>query len=190
MVTLGLVGIITIAYLLFTKPKQIFSRILSLHPIMALLIILAIAAPYYVWAHQTTHGAFTETFFLRQNLGRLAGAVNHVNPWWWYIPVVIGGFLPWSLLWVPARNFLFRLIRRRAQLSSAREQVLFFSFCWAVAGFVFLSAIPTKLQTYIVPIFPALALMCGNYIDILMRKNRPSPLVLSAAGMLAIAVAW
>jgi len=76
--TLGFVGVITIAYLLFTKPRKIPSGILNLHPIMGILIIAAVASPYYVWAHQSTHGAFTETFFLRQNLGRVVGAVNHV----------------------------------------------------------------------------------------------------------------
>jgi 4-amino-4-deoxy-L-arabinose transferase-like glycosyltransferase len=58
-----------------------------------------------------------------------------------------------------------------------------------VVGFVILSAIPTKLQTYIVPIFPGMAILLGSYIDVLIRRNRPAPLILTASGMLALAIA-
>jgi 4-amino-4-deoxy-L-arabinose transferase-like glycosyltransferase len=187
--TLGLVGVITLIYLLLTKStKKLLPSIYRLHPIMGILIVLAVASPYYIWAHQATHGAFTETFFVKQNLGRAVGAVNHVNPWWWYAPVVVAGFLPWSVVAAFARKFLVRLIRCRSRLNTARSQLLFFALCWAAVGFVAFSAVPTKLQTYIVPIFPALAILMGNYIDLLVRKNRPTPLVVATCVMLVIAI--
>lgn len=168
---LVLIGLITVGYFLLTKPKKIVSSILSMNPLLAIGLLWVITVPYYVWAHIGTNGEFTNAFFLRQNLGRMVGVVNHVNPFWWYIPVVIGGFFPWCICALGSGKFLRRYIVRRAKLATPRQQLVFFCLCWATLGFLFFSAIPTKLQTYIDPIFPALAVVMGNYLDVLLRTK-------------------
>lgn len=183
---LVLVGLVTVGYLLFTAPKKIVSSILNLKPLLAIALLTILVVPYYVWAHIDTHGAFTNSFFLRQNLGRMVGVVNHVNPAWWYIPVLIGGFFPWSLCALSSSQFLIKYFRNRSKLTTPRQQLIFFCICWALLGFVFFSAIPTKLQTYIVPIFPALAIVMGNYLDILVRLKRTVPLLISSLAMLIV----
>lgn len=183
---LVIIGLITLGYFLLTAPKKILSSIFSLQPLLAIAFLLVITVPYYVWAHIGTNGEFTNAFFLRQNLGRMVGVVNHVNPFWWYIPVVLGGFFPWSLCAVGAGPFLLKFFKKRGNLLTCRQQLVFFSICWALIGFLFFSAIPTKLQTYIVPIFPALAIVTGTYLDDLLRLKRTRPFVVSSAGLLIL----
>ncbi|MBI2811408.1 MAG: hypothetical protein HYX67_11345 [Candidatus Melainabacteria bacterium] len=183
---LVIIGLITVGYFLLTAPKKILSSILSLNPFLAIAFLLVVTVPYYVWAHIGTNGEFTNAFFLRQNLGRMVGVVNHVNPFWWYIPVVLGGFFPWSLCAIGGGPFLLKFFRNRGNLFTARQQLVFFSICWALIGFLFFSAIPTKLQTYIVPIFPALAIVTGVYLDELLRLKRTKPFLVSAAGLLIL----
>ncbi|CAN5234547.1 glycosyltransferase family 39 protein [soil metagenome] len=183
---LVIIGLITVGYFLLTAPKKIVASILSLNPLLAIALLLFVTVPYYVWAHIGTNGEFTNAFFLRQNLGRMVGVVNHVNPFWWYIPVVIGGFFPWSLCAVGAGPFLLKFFKKRGNLMTARQQLVFFSICWALIGFLFFSAIPTKLQTYVVPIFPALAIVTGAYMDELLRLKRTKPFIVSATGLLIL----
>ncbi len=186
---LVIVGLITLGYLVLTAPKKIVSSVLSLNPLLAIAFLAVVTVPYYVWAHVGTAGEFTNAFFLRQNLGRMVGVVNHVNPFWWYIPVVFGGFFPWSLVTLGSGPFLTRFFKRRERLITAREKVVFFSICWALIGFLFFSAIPTKLQTYIVPIFPALAIVTGLYLDDLLHLKRTKPFAFAEIALLVLAVA-
>jgi 4-amino-4-deoxy-L-arabinose transferase-like glycosyltransferase len=184
-----LIGLITVGYFLLTNPRKIVTSILSMNPLLAIVFLLVLTVPYYVWAHIDTHGEFTNAFFLRQNLGRMVGVVNHVNPFWWYIPVVIGGFFPWCLCLLGSGPFLLKYFKRRSLLSTPRQHLVFFCMCWALLGFLFFSAIPTKLQTYIVPIFPALSIVAGVYLDGLLRLKKTKPFILAGVGLLVLCAA-
>jgi 4-amino-4-deoxy-L-arabinose transferase-like glycosyltransferase len=181
-----LVGLILAAYVGLTSIPGIdlrridFRRILlyvwKLHPFAGVLGILLLTSPYYVWAHNETHGAFTTAFFFRQNFGRMVGVVNHVRPFWWYLPIALGGFFPWSLLvafWWP---WIAKIWQRKEILSNERLQMLVFAACWLTMTFCFFSAIPTKLYTYIIPLSPAFALLLGCFIDCLIKARKTLPL--------------
>jgi 4-amino-4-deoxy-L-arabinose transferase-like glycosyltransferase len=181
-----LVGLILLAYIGLTSTPGIdlrridFRRVLGclwkLHPVAGVIGILLLTSPYYVWAHNETHGAFTTAFFFRQNIGRMVGVVNHVRPFWWYLPIALGGFFPWSLLvafWGP---FVFKVWKRKEVLSDKRLQLLVFAACWLTVTFCFFSAIPTKLYTYIIPLTPAFAVLLGCFIDSLIRVRKALPL--------------
>ena len=162
-------GLVVGGYLLLTERANVLSAVWNLRPLAGLLGAAAIALPYYIWAHIGTEGEFTTNFFLRQNLGRAAGTVNHVRPFWWYGPIVAGGIFPWSLLLTFAGRFFRRILKIDTTDSTSRVKLLKFAICWAVLGFIFFSAVPTKLETYIVPILPAVALLCGCFLDVLAR---------------------
>lgn len=75
---------------------------------LGVLIVLAINLPWYLAAIAYTHGAFFYEFFIRQNLGRVMGTVNHQCPWWYYIPILVFGLLPYTLyVFVLPRLFAF-----------------------------------------------------------------------------------
>ncbi|CAN5950953.1 unnamed protein product [Sphagnum jensenii] len=49
---------------------KLFNFMRTLNPVAGLAIVLLVSAPYYIAAHITTNGAFTQEFFLHQNVGR------------------------------------------------------------------------------------------------------------------------
>lgn len=114
------------------------------------LVFLVMAVPWYVLAAMRSP-VFVEEFIVKQNLGRLAGGdVAHAGPIWLYVPVVLVGLLPFSLSLVGAWR------KREGEL----EQYLW-AFVWIV--FVLFSFAGTKLPHYILPIFPALAVLVERY---------------------------
>ena len=166
-----LTGFVVAGYLVLTERTKALVAAWKLHPLEGLLGAAVIAFPYYIWAHIGTNGEFTTNFFLRQNLGRAAGTVNHVRPFWWYVPVLLGGIFPWSFSLAFGGRYLKRIIVHAEHASTNRLKFLKFASCWSLLGFIFFSAVPTKLETYIVPILPAIALLVGCYLDVLVRAN-------------------
>jgi 4-amino-4-deoxy-L-arabinose transferase-like glycosyltransferase len=113
--------------------------------------VLLIAGPWYALVLAKNGFAFIQVFFLQQQLSRLySGALQHIQPVYFYLPVLLGGLLPWTPL-------LF-LLRPREWLGDARLLCLA-----AVAGFglLFFSLSLNKLPGYILPLLPPLFGLIG-----------------------------
>jgi 4-amino-4-deoxy-L-arabinose transferase-like glycosyltransferase len=82
---------------------------------------------------------------------------DRYQPWWFFIPILLAGVLPWLL---PALRALYGDWRGSAARPGfdARR----FAWVWCVVIFVFFSASDSKLLSYILPIFPALALLMAT----------------------------
>ena len=116
------------------------------------------------------HGrAFFDDFFLKQHFARFSTeTLQHVQPWWFYIPVVGASFFPWSpLLTVLLRPGLF---------ADRRECFL---LAWFGFGFVFFSASRNKLPGYILPLLPPMAILLA--LGLARAKSARWMLALSAA---------
>jgi 4-amino-4-deoxy-L-arabinose transferase-like glycosyltransferase len=181
-------------YLLFTMPSLSFRESLAkvklLHLPVGLLIVIVVCLPYYILAHCTTGGAFTNAFFLRQNLGRFAGVVNHQEPFWFYLPVFLGGYFPWTFFLLASVPGLKRVWARRL-VDSKRQAITAFCLSWLFVVLALFTIVPTKLPTYIVPMSPALAIIVSINLEaliLLKRRLKLSILILiilltSAAGI-------
>ncbi len=120
-----------------------------------LLIFLAVAAPWYILI-SLKNPDYLEYFVLKQNIGSfLSQESRHPKPFYYYIPVLMGGFFPWSLFLPLA---LWRTVRAKAALHG---DGLVFVLIWFGVIFVFFSAATSKLGTYILPLFPAASLLVG-----------------------------
>jgi 4-amino-4-deoxy-L-arabinose transferase-like glycosyltransferase len=143
------------------SPGELFERFFKLKPLKGLLVMLAINLPWYIAATVGTNGAFFRDFFITQNFGRMVGTVNHQQPFWFYLPILLGGFLPWSLVLLSQSHNLFKLWSRRQSLTP-RQAFLLFCALWAVLELALFSAIKTKLPTYILPAAPALSVLMAT----------------------------
>jgi 4-amino-4-deoxy-L-arabinose transferase-like glycosyltransferase len=127
---------------------------------MGIIIWAIITLPWY-WAMYQIHGsAFIDGFIGVNNITRFTTA-EHVktSAWYFFIPVLLLGFFPWTSLMVQAIKESLTTKRRDEYAT-----LLFFTI-WAVFIFVFFSISSTKLVTYILPMYPPLAILIGWYLD-------------------------
>ncbi len=144
---------------------------LCLRPFSGFLIVLLLSIPYFYSAHVSTNGVFTQQFFLRQNLGRMQGTVNHQEALWYYIPIFFGGYFPWSVYLFPSLPWFKKLFLKRLNLNEKQKFVVFCA-CWFVVVASLFMSIPTKLYTYILPFSPAFAVLIASYLDRVVRSKR------------------
>jgi 4-amino-4-deoxy-L-arabinose transferase-like glycosyltransferase len=118
---------------------------------------LAVAATWYLLALQ--QGG--ERFFLRQIvheiIGTPLGGAGHNHNVFYYIPALILGMAPWSLFFPALAIFLWRQRRRLA------ETELLYPLIWFATLFVVISLALGKRTVYILPLYPAAALLCGAW---------------------------
>jgi 4-amino-4-deoxy-L-arabinose transferase-like glycosyltransferase len=137
-------------------------------------VLFALAGlPWYLamWA---THGtAYLQSFFVADNLERFATTrYNDVRAVWYYVPILLGGLLPWSmfLMVLPWRR-LRDIVRRRHPLTDAEWRLLI----WALVPFLLFTASVGKQPRYILPVLPPIAMMLGvGLANRLALRNDPA----------------
>lgn len=133
---------------------------------LALLICLAIALPWYIAAYRENGSIFLEALFLH-NITRYSDVVSgHKQPPYFYGLVLVAGFLPWTLYLPAAVRSLWERFRANHHTLVAVQDfsylVPLYAAVWISFVFVFFSLGSTKLLTYILPLFPALALLTAS----------------------------
>lgn len=120
-------------------------------------IVVAVNLPWYV-AMFRERPEFLGYFFWEHNVMRFVKPFDHLQPVWFYVPILLGGFLPGVILGVGyLRSFLGSVPGPRSQAGGF----------WLLAGgwcVFFFSCSGSKLPTYILPAFPPLCLALGDYL--------------------------
>ena len=180
----GLVGIVLpLATLgLYILWKRDWRLVRDVRPIAGPLLFLLLAAPWFV-AASLRNPEFAHFFFIQEHFQRFTSDVHQrTAPPWFFLAVLALGFAP---LLLPVLAAWWRAIRSRAPSFDAD----FFLALWALLVLLFFSASSSKLPAYILPIFPALAVLAGKY---LAEGNRRLLLVqatiVAALGIAALAI--
>ncbi len=172
----GLVGIVlpAISVLCYAALTGQWRLIAKLASVRGVLVFLGIALPWFV-AVQQRNPEFFDFFFIHEHVERFLYPAHHrTGPWWYYAPILLLGFMPWSL---SLAQEAYALLRGRLKLPSGFSPSLF-ALVWATAVVVFFSASSSKLPGYIVPAFPALALILGERL----ARAGSAPLCLAGWG--------
>ena len=122
---------------------------------------LAVALPWHI-AAGALDPAYLHTLFVDQQWKRAmdAGRRLHARSILYYVPILLGGFFPWSAL-LPATI--------RATLSRGRRDgAVTFCAIWAATVFAVFSLAQGKVGSYILPIFPPLALLTARSLGLLL----------------------
>ncbi len=163
-------GAVLVLYTLITREWAIWKR---LHLLAGLALFTLIAAPWFVLValKNPEHPHF---FFIHENFERFTSKIHHrEGPYYYFIPFLIVGIVPW--LGVLAQS----LWAGRQDIGLGfRPKIML--LIWAVFIFVFFSISSSKLPHYILPIFPALALLIAVFLE-----NAPARSWALAAGFLA-----
>jgi len=121
----------------------------------------AVALPWYV-ACSLANPGFARAFLWHQNIQRfLTPVFEHVQPWWFFFPILALGLLPWTATLVPAARDGWRLFRSGRAAGSPGLLVA----CWAVFPLLFFSFSESKLPGYILPALAPLVLLMARSID-------------------------
>jgi 4-amino-4-deoxy-L-arabinose transferase-like glycosyltransferase len=132
------------------------------HVALAFVLFSITGLPWYV-AMYATHGvAYLQSFFVADNLERFATTrYNDVRAIWYYVPIVIGGMMPWAvfLLVLPWRTVRDIATRRRVMTDVEWRLAI-----WGIAPFLLFSASVGKQPRYILPLLPPIAIMLGTAI--------------------------
>jgi 4-amino-4-deoxy-L-arabinose transferase-like glycosyltransferase len=171
----GLIGIVLpgavlVLYTLLSRDWAIWKR---LHSGFGLLIFFLITTPWFVMV-SLKNPEFPYFFFIHEHLQRFTSNVhNRSGPWYYFIPILLLGIVPW--LGVLAQS----LWEGRHDTTSGFQPKKML-LVWSVFIFFFFSISGSKLPSYILPIFPALALLIACYLEKASYKA-----VVFAAGLLA-----
>jgi 4-amino-4-deoxy-L-arabinose transferase-like glycosyltransferase len=160
-----------------------------MQPAAGLLLFLLLAVPWHALAYRQSGDAFWSEYVIRQHIGRFRGGdTAHREPFWFYVPAFFLLAFPWSFLTPAAllrRNFIIedakvhretpgqeeaqnsRLTTHDSRLTTHDSRLTthdsrLFLQVWTVVVFLLFSIAGSKLVSYILPMFPAAALLTGD----------------------------
>ncbi|MCC7327372.1 MAG: glycosyltransferase family 39 protein [Burkholderiales bacterium] len=166
LVALAIPGATLILYTLVTRDTGPWRR---LHAVAGTLVYLALTAPWFILVSRA-NPEFAQFFFVHEHYQRfLTEAHNRSGEWYYFVRWFVLGIMPWLLIWA------WTLPRSWRDAEVAANGFAWERFCvvWAAFVFVFFSLSGSKLPSYILPLFPALALVLGYEL------TRLSPRVLA-----------
>lgn len=180
LIGLALPGTTLVLYVLIERDWRLAGR---LHLAAGTTLLLALTLPWFV-AVSRANPEFFHFFFIHEHFERfLTKQAGRYQPPWYFIPVLLAGMLPWTLTLIDA------LARSWKREPRQRFQVQRFLLLWSAVVFVFFSASDSKLVSYILPIFPALALLIGVRLTQLGARAlawQALPAALSGVAVLAL----
>lgn len=147
-----------------------------------ILLFAAIALPWYVTMY-ITHGMdFIDTFLGFHNVTRFLQPEHSSGKlWYYYIPVVILGFFPWTA-------FLAQAFSAAVKAKGDERNHCIFLVIWTIAVFSFFSLSQTKLISYILPMYPPVAMLVGYYFDKVWGEQQYRALKASAVVFAVVAI--
>jgi len=158
--TKGPIGVILpgIAIALYMIPRRRRSWLSMMPLARAIALFILLSAPWFILV-SIRNPEFPGFFFVAMNLKRFTAPDEHVQPLWFFIPILLGFMFPWSLFLPAAAG---RFWNGRAERGAGGRSFL---WIWLLVIFCFFSLSKSKLVTYILPAFPAVALLIGQALS-------------------------
>ncbi len=180
----GLIGLVLpggvlVVYTVITRDWKLWGR---LHLVKGLLLMLAIAAPWFVLVG-LRNPEQPHFFFVHEHWDRFFLKEHHREQAWYVFFVLTAiGMVPWT-------GVLLQGMRLGVQREAGRFRPRLMLLVWAVFILLFFTKSNSKLPGYILPIFPALALLVANYLEVGTRRSRMLTAALTAAVGVALLAA-
>jgi 4-amino-4-deoxy-L-arabinose transferase-like glycosyltransferase len=153
----GVVGLLIpgAALLLYTLIERDWRLWQRLHLITGPFLFLAITAPWFVLVSMR-NPEFAWFFFVHEHFLRYTTTIHQrIEPWYYFIPMLIAGWLPWTIVVADA---CWRGWKVEPGATFQPRRLL---LIWCGFVFLFFSVSGSKMPPYILPLFPAAALLSG-----------------------------
>ncbi len=166
-------GTTMLALLIWDRKAQWLVR---LRPWWGVLLMLAIALPWYIAIGAVSDGAFYERAVARNMLGKVgAGEQGHSGPFGYHLALFAVFFWPSCLLALRAIPYIWR---ERAALPVR------FLICWIVPTWIVFEIVVTKLPHYVLPTYPAIACLAAAALFAPAQASRPRSTVFAIIALL------
>jgi 4-amino-4-deoxy-L-arabinose transferase-like glycosyltransferase len=195
----GLLGLVlpllgAALYLALTGPLRAVPRRLGLWPGLA--VFGAVILLWYGPAVARYGAAYLRETIVHQQVERYARSWVHQGPWYQYLGDFASGFLPWSLFVPGALVAAWRAWRDPRRAPPAADDAaapgpipVWYPLCWFASGFVFFSLSTGKRAAYLLPLYPAAALLLGWLWDRALGATRRSRWIAMPVALLAAVAA-
>ncbi len=187
----GLVGIVLPVaivgpYLLLTKRLSIVLRPGLLAG--GVLVFLATAVTWYGPVIARHGFEFIDEFFIAHHFQRyVSNKYRHPQPFYFFVLVALAGSFPWSFFLVSNAWQSLKDVRNR--FNWANDRLRMFLWLWVLVPILFFSFSGSKLPGYILPIFPAIALVVGLELEQWWEKEDPGRMKIAAVATVLLIIA-
>jgi len=133
-------------------------------PFLGIILVILISVPWFFFMPSEEQRNFLQESFFHDFLGKVRSVQeSHGGFPGYYLIGLLFFFFPFSIFFIPLIHFL---------KISIRDKNIVFLLCWILPTLIIMELIPTKLPHYILPIYPAIAVLMGLLLaDIQSYKN-------------------
>lgn len=170
----GLMGLVLpgAALFVYMVVQRDFSVLRRMHWLAGLTVFLLITAPWF-YLVMKANPEFFQKFFIYEHYTRFTTKdLGRYQPWYYFVPVLLTGMLPWTVLMF---DTLFKTWRSSRVSAGAFQESNFnaarFLLVWAVFIYLFFTVSGSKLPSYLLPMFPALALLMGIQLSAMANSR-------------------
>jgi 4-amino-4-deoxy-L-arabinose transferase-like glycosyltransferase len=159
----GPVGFVlpSLVAIVYLAARRDLARLRQLHVAWGMIAVIVIAGSWYALAITRGGVAFVQRQLWVENVGRFLAAsrsgAGHVHPFYYMIGGFFTGFAPWSLFVIPLVLHLYGNRRRLETLG------YLYPLVWFAVVFTFYSVSQSKRTVYLLPVYPAAALLLGAW---------------------------
>ena len=189
----GIPGLVILLHLAWTRQ---LGKLWDRRLLLGALTFILVAAPWYGFVALDTKGRWVKAFFLNENLQRFnQPADGHRGPPWLHAAMLIALFAPWSTFLIPTFWQAVREARRPLDASAEPDTANRYRFLlvWFLVVLTIFSIAATKLPNYILPLYPALAILTARWLDRWRAGELTVPrwvLIAAAAGCVLVGVVY
>ena len=169
-------GVIFISTIVFKTYKETFK-----YSILGAILVLLITVPWHVLMLKIYPDLFFDEYIYKHHILRFLGSeVIHRNqPWYFYLLTILWGIFPHIFVVLPkiVQN-AFSSVKEKAinfkfDLKNNFSKFLLLATVASVVIMLFFSSSKAKLITYILPIYPFLAILIGNmWLNYIKNDNK------------------
>ncbi len=148
-----------------------------------LLALLLVTLPWCILIH-LRESDFWRYFFWVEHIKRFLSPMpgQHPKPFWYFLPILAVGALPWLILFPAICSETKAGVRRK-------DPIVRFAVCWFLFSFLFFSACSGKLVPYILPCFPPLVMLIVMGLTDYFEKGKKRAFNISALSLAVLMAA-